>query len=46
MRIRFAFIFPAVIAMLVILGNVALSSFMPQSATAKGNGADWPRYTG
>ncbi len=46
MRIRLAFIFPAVAAMLVILGGVALSSFMPQSATAKGNGADWPRYTG
>ena len=46
MRIRFAFIFPAVAAMVVILGGVTLSSFMPQSATAKGNGADWPRYTG
>jgi len=46
MRIRIAFIFPAMAAMLVVLGGVALSSFMPQSATAKGNGADWPRYTG
>jgi len=45
MRIKFAFIFTAV-ASLMILGGVALSSFMPQSATAKGNGADWPRYTG
>src|SRR6476646_9859079 len=46
MRIRLAIIFLVVAAMLVILGGVALSSFMPQSATAKGNGADWPRYTG
>jgi quinoprotein glucose dehydrogenase len=46
MRIRLAFIFPALASMLMILGGVALSSFMPQSATAKGNGADWPRYTG
>jgi len=46
MRIKFAFIFAALASMLMILGGVALSSFMPQSATAKGNGADWPRYTG
>src|SRR6187455_486047 len=46
MRARSAHIFVLLASMLMILGGVALSSFMPQSATAKGNGADWPRYAG
>jgi len=46
MRNRFAFIAAIGASMLMILAGVALSAFLPQSATAKGNGADWPRYAG
>jgi len=46
MRLRCLATLAVLTSLIVILGEVALSALLPQSAAAKGNAADWPRYAG